>query len=111
MSPTPELNLKEGWDKTSFVMKWFTRVVRTAYAWSDMIIAYRQKKADTQYKIQKAEEEAYRIMEEQYNQRKQISINKSHVKRDWTDIDIEIEKSEEEIQAEIDLKEFLEKLL
>ena len=94
MSPVAELtlSLKEGWVQTSSLMRWFTKIVRTAYGWSDGIIAYRQSKANRQYKVQKADEEAYRIREEQYKRRRESLINGNR-KRDFTamenDFDLE----------------------
>lgn len=63
-------------------MKWFSKLISTAYGWSDSIIKIRQGKANKKYKIKKAENEALRIMEEQRLQRsKGDAVSKNLGKR------------------------------
>ena len=83
MPPLPESSnstvlpaVKGGWNQLQMLMKWFTKLVKTAYGWSDSIIKGRQKKADNRYKIEKAEKEARRIMAEQAAQRNATGLNK-----------------------------------
>ena len=45
-------------------MNWFTRLVTSAYAWSDLIIRMRQNRANKNYKKETAEKKAMEIMEE-----------------------------------------------
>jgi hypothetical protein len=54
-----------GWGKASNFMKWFTKVIKYAYTYTDMIIAYRQKKVDTRYKFEEAEKAAFKVLDEQ----------------------------------------------
>jgi hypothetical protein len=87
MAPTPSPWIKpfltdaqDSWDKVVIVLGWFSRLVETAYAYSDMVVKMRQKKVDKEYKIKKAEKEAYRIMREQTEKRK--NGTSTAVKRD-----------------------------
>lgn len=57
------------WGKASGLMKWFTKLVTKAYAYSDFFIDGRQKGADQKYKFEKAEKEAFKILDEQKKQR------------------------------------------
>jgi hypothetical protein len=73
-SPTPNIapvlaNAKKTWDFTSNIMSWFIKLVTTGYTYSDMIIKFRQNKVNKETKIQTAEEEARKIMEEQAKKR------------------------------------------
>jgi hypothetical protein len=97
-NPLPPLleNVNTGWRSTEVIMKWFSRLVNKAYAWSDGIIKFRQDRTNNQYKIRKAEDEAYRIMEEQRAGRE--AANKVLGKRDT------IRSSFEDL--ELDLEEF-----
>ena len=65
-------------------MGWFTRVVTSAYAWSDLIMKKRQDKANRDYKIQKAEREARQIMRE-HQKKLQENSNSATIlrKRDY----------------------------
>jgi hypothetical protein len=98
MSPTPTpfhpllANVKTGWGKAQFFMKWFSKLVGKAYGWSDGLINSRQNKVNKAYKFKKAENEAFRIMKEQQKERE--GVGKSLGKRD--------------IHKELDLEEFLE---
>jgi uncharacterized protein involved in tolerance to divalent cations len=68
MSPAPTIpvldNAKPAWNTASQAMSWFTKLVTSAYAWSDLIIKMRQNRANIQYKKKKAEEMAAEIMKE-----------------------------------------------
>src|SRR5271170_6116474 len=74
-----------GWKKAEGLMKIFSQIVKRMYGWSDGLIKYRQKRADNKYKAAKAETEAYRIMEEQTQQRQGGGTNDSTrlKRRDW----------------------------
>jgi hypothetical protein len=64
MAPLPPAvkNAKAAWDKVEEAMGWFTDLVTTGYGWTDALIKSRQNKANKEYKIAKAEKEAFRIM-------------------------------------------------
>ena len=83
MTPAPLHALlsdaKGTWSRTEIMMKWFTKLVTTFYGWSDGIIRYRQNRANEKYKIQKAEEEAMRIMEEQRNRKTTVASNEGKI--------------------------------
>ena len=51
-------------------MEWFSKLINTAYGYSDGLIKFRQDRANKKYKIEKAEKEALRIMKEQENKKK-----------------------------------------
>jgi hypothetical protein len=73
-SPTPNIapvlaNAKKSWDFTKNILTWFIKLVTTGYTYSDMIIKARQNKVNKAAKIQRAEEEARKIMEEQAKKR------------------------------------------
>jgi hypothetical protein len=74
MPPAPLAPLfstaKTAWGQVADVMSWFSKIVTTLYGYSDGIIKLRQNKVNTQYKIKKAEKEAYRIMKEQEKKNK-----------------------------------------
>ena len=46
-------------------MDWFSKLVTTAYTWTDLIVKNRQKKVDNAYNVKKAEEKAAEIMQQQ----------------------------------------------
>ena len=64
MAPLPPAvtNAKAAWDKVAEAMGWFTDLVTTGYGWTDALIKSRQNKANKEYKIAKADKEAFRIM-------------------------------------------------
>jgi hypothetical protein len=75
---------KSGWDSTSNFMNWFTKLVASAYSWSDLIIKMRQDKANKAYKIQRAEKKALQIMREhQKKLKEQNSTAAAVTKRDY----------------------------
>lgn len=84
-SPLPVLltDAKDTWDRVETILDWFSKIVTTAYAYSDMIINYRQDGADSKYKMKKAEGEAVRIMNEQTKKDK-AADGKVLGKREWS---------------------------
>lgn len=58
-------------------MNWFSKLVTTAYTWTDLIIKNRQKKVDNAYNIKKAEEKAAEIMKQQQEKGKRNLGRKS----------------------------------
>lgn len=53
-------------------MDWFSKIFKTLYGYSDGIIKHRQKEVDVEDKLSKAEEEAFRIMQEQMDGKKKV---------------------------------------
>ena len=90
MPPTPVplhpllADAKDTWKTTETLMSWFSKLVTTMYGWSDGLIKLRQKRVDNEYRIRKAEEEAYRIMKEQ-EKRRQQPLNQTLNKRGFPD--------------------------
>jgi hypothetical protein len=63
---------KNAWKLTENVMNWFSKLVTTAYTWTDLIIKNRQKKVDDEYNIKKAEEKALEIMKDQDKKKRNL---------------------------------------
>jgi hypothetical protein len=86
MTPVPTplhpflVDAKDTWKAVETLMDWFSRLVTTAYGYSDSLIKYRQDQADKKYKIEKAEKEALRIMKEQEKKRTE-AVSKNLKKR------------------------------
>ena len=59
-------------------MDWFSKLVTTAYTWTDLIVKNRQKKVDNAYNVKKAEEKAAEIMKQQQerNQKRTSALGK-----------------------------------
>jgi uncharacterized protein (UPF0210 family) len=72
---------KHTWDRAETVMGWFSQIVDTAYAYSDMIISHRQKKVDKEYARKQAEKTAYKILREQVEKKRNAT---AHAKREVT---------------------------
>lgn len=89
MAPTPApvhsllTDAKDTWDRVETILDWFSKIVTTAYDYSDMIIRHRQEGVDKKYEIEKAEKEALRIMNEQGNKTK--AVTQSLRKREWSE--------------------------
>lgn len=89
MAPTPApahpflTDAKDTWDRVETILDWFSKIVTTAYDYSDMMIRHRQEGVDKKYKIEKAEKEALRIMKEQGNKNK--TTTQSLRKREWSE--------------------------
>jgi len=89
MAPTPTpihpllTNAKDTWDRVETILDWFSKIVTTAYSYSDMVIEHRQEGVNKKYKIEKAEKEALRIMKEQENKKKAVTKNLG--KRAWSE--------------------------
>jgi len=83
-----------GWGKVSNMMKWFTKLVKKAYTYSDMFIDMRQKKADRKYKFEKAEAAALKVMEEQKKER--AAVASGQLGKRWC------------VEDEFDVQEFAE---
>lgn len=89
MAPTPGpinpllIDAKDTWDRVETILDWFSKIVTTAYGYSDMVIKHRQDGVDKKYKIEKAEKEALRIMKEQGHENKAVA---QHIrKRGWSE--------------------------
>ena len=88
MAPTPApihpllTNAKDTWDRIETILDWFSKIVTTAYSYSDMVIKHRQQGVNKKYKIEKAEKEALRIMKEQENKK---TVTKNLGKREWSE--------------------------
>jgi hypothetical protein len=114
MSPQPLhpllSNVKGGWNGVEFLMKWFSKLVNRAYGWTDGIIQYRQNRVNNKYKIQKAENEAYRIMAEQRAQREgnnATTLTKRSASR-WMDLGVDeelLDMDTEELQEILEMLE------
>jgi len=107
-TPSPALgpvfkNANTAWKFSANVMNWFSKLVTTAYTWTDLIIKNRQKKADNAYNIKKAEEKAAEIMKQQ--QEKQNNQTRKLEKRGEEGEEILEDWLEEE---GFDVEEFLE---
>lgn len=87
-------------------MGWFSKLVTTAYTWTDLIIKNRQKKVDDEYNLKKAEEKALEIMKEQEDKKKRTLRRRDVPIFD----DIGVEEVIEDIGFE-EFTEFLESLL
>ncbi len=93
-------------------MGWFSKLVTTAYTWSDLIIKNRQKKADDEYNLKKAEEKALEIMKEQITKEQLDKQNRTLRRRDISGLDDStVEEAIEEMRQIEDFSEFLESLL
>jgi len=77
-------NAKDTWSTIESLLEWFSKIVDTAYGYSDGLIKFRQKKANDTYKTKKAEKEAYRIMQAQ--EKKNKGVEKVLGKREWSPI-------------------------
>jgi hypothetical protein len=71
--------MKPTWDATEHAMSWFTRLVTTAYAWSDIIVRMRQNTANKEWKKKKAEETALQIMKD--HQEKLVAAGRKRVEK------------------------------
>jgi hypothetical protein len=82
--PTPLhpflVDANDTWKAVETLMDWFSKLVTTAYGYSDGLIKYRQDQADKKYKIEKAEKEALRVMKEQ-EKKKKGAVSKNLRKR------------------------------
>jgi len=89
MAPTPApinpllTNAKDTWDRVNTILDWFSKIVTTAYGYSDLVIKHRQEGVNKKYKIEKAEKEGLRIMKEQENKKKAVTKNLG--KRAWSE--------------------------
>ena len=89
MAPTPTplypllTNAKDTWDRVETILDWFSRIVTTAYSYSDMVIKHRQDGVNKKSKLEKAEKEALRIMKEQEYGKKAVTKNLG--KRAWSE--------------------------
>jgi hypothetical protein len=72
---------KDTWDQMETIMGWFSQIVDTAYAYSDMIISHRQTKVDKEYARKQAEKAAYKILQEQVEKKRNAT---AHAKREVT---------------------------
>lgn len=88
MAPAPKAPLHpivEGanvfWGKLSSAMGMFSKIVKKWYLYSDNIILGRQRRADVKYSFEKAENAAYKIMEEQQKQRDVVAGDQKLRKR------------------------------
>jgi hypothetical protein len=61
---------KAKWVLVQTILTWFSKIIDTAYKYSDGIIKYRQDRANKKYKIEKAEKEALSFIKEQKNKKK-----------------------------------------
>lgn len=88
MAPVPTpihpllTDAKDTWTKFETILDWFSKLVDTAYGYTDGIIKYRQDQANKKYKTENAEKEAMRIMKEQGNQGKKSVVEKVLGRRD-----------------------------
>jgi hypothetical protein len=73
MAPVPSLspesssilsNAGKTWEFLPNIMTWFAKVTTTGYAYSDLVIKTRQDKVNKAAKLQRAEEDAAKFMEE-----------------------------------------------
>ena len=69
---------------------WFSKIVDRFYGWSDGIIKHRQKTVDVGHQLQKAEQEAFRIMEEQRDG-KRNAVEKALGRRDLLEDELTFE--------------------
>jgi hypothetical protein len=81
-SPSPALHpvfnkANTAWKFSANVMGWFSKLVTTAYTWTDLIVKNRQKKVDNAYNIKKAEEKAAEIMKNQQGKEKRTLAKRS----------------------------------
>jgi len=74
MAPVPEpspalhpaiQNANTAWKFSANMMNWFSKLVTTAYTWTDLLIKGRQKKVDNAYNTKMAEQKAAEIMKQQ----------------------------------------------
>ena len=66
-------NAKSAWDSLANVLGWFTKVVTTSYAYSDLLVKSRQDKVNSSYKTKKANDEAAKIMAAQEQRENGVS--------------------------------------
>ena len=93
-------------------MGWFSKLITTAYTWTDLIIKNRQKKADDEYNLKKAEEKALEIMKEQITKEQLDKQNRTLRRRNIPGLDDRtVEEAIEEMGGIEEFTEFLDSLL
>ena len=102
-------------------MGWFTRLVTSFYAWSDLIIKIRQDKANKAYKIQTAEKKAKQIMAEHQKKFREKNNSTTAVdstvagkgsfrKRDYLP-NVQVAEQELSFEQLLEMSDYLEELL
>ena len=103
---------KNAWKFTENIMGWFSKLITTAYTWTDLIIKNRQKKADDEYNLKKAEEKALEIMKEQITKEQLDKQNRTLRRRNIPGLDDRtVEEAIEEMGGIEEFTEFLDSLL